>query len=347
MEPDDYIDPQMYEELYQVAKEYNADVVKANFDAFYGEKEDRYFESYKILKDSSKYGKVLEGYMELTIQNTGMANWAGIYRTSYLQRNHIRHNETPGASYQDIGFWFQIFTNKGRFFFMDKSFYRYRRDNPNSSVARKDKVYCVCKEYQFVTEYLRQDMEKYALYRSSYWYCLFHSYVFNMHRIAEQYKEEFAIHFSKQMKEAITSNELDIEYFNEYERAMLESLIGSKKVRHYFWVAGRSEILSKIKEKKHIYIYGAGILGTALYERLQDMGIYAEAFVVSKHQGDSVAKSVIPVIAVSHIELDKEDAIVLIAMRYKDCISVTKELLSQNVSNVIPVLGRVRECFNI
>ncbi len=347
VEPDDYIEPQMYEELYQAGKEYNADVVKANYDAFYGEKENRWFEPYKVLKDSSNYGKVLEGYMELSILNSGIANWAGIYQTSYLKGNHIRHNETPGASYQDIGFWFQIFTNKGRFFFIDKSFYRYRRDNPNSSVARKDKVYCVCKEYQFVTEYLRQDMEKYELYRAPYWYYLFYSYVFNMHRIAQQYKEEFVIHFSEQMKEAIASNELDLEYFNEYERTMVESLIGSEKIRHYFWVADKTEILSQIKGKKHIYIYGAGILGTALYERLHDMGIYVESFVVSELRCDSVQQNVIPVVAISQIELDKEDAIVLIAMRHKDCISVTKELLSKDVSNVIPVLGGVRECFSI
>ncbi len=38
-----------------------------------------------------------------------MNNVHGVYRKEFLDNNQIRFNETPGASFQDNGFWFQTF----------------------------------------------------------------------------------------------------------------------------------------------------------------------------------------------------------------------------------------------
>lgn len=35
-----------------------------------------------------------------------MNTWSGIYSLDFLNKYHIRHNETPGASYQDQ--WFLV-----------------------------------------------------------------------------------------------------------------------------------------------------------------------------------------------------------------------------------------------
>ena len=81
-----------------------------------------------------------------------MFNWAGIYRRDFLNKYEIRHQETPGASFQDNGFWFQVFAFAERVVFIHESYYRYRKDNPNSSINNRKKVFCMCDEYDFAKE---------------------------------------------------------------------------------------------------------------------------------------------------------------------------------------------------
>ena len=71
-----------------------------------------------------------------------------------LEKYHIRHNTTPGVSFQDNGFWFQTFAWAERMYFVNRPYYMNRRDNPNSSVNSKSKVYCMNEEYQFIHEFL-------------------------------------------------------------------------------------------------------------------------------------------------------------------------------------------------
>ncbi|MBZ7965092.1 glycosyltransferase family 2 protein, partial [Campylobacter sp. 2457A] len=79
-------------------------------------------------------------------------NQIGIYRLDFLKSNQIKLNESLGASYQDNGLWFQIFSFAKRIYFINEAFYILRRDNPNSSVYSKDKVYAICEEYDFIRD---------------------------------------------------------------------------------------------------------------------------------------------------------------------------------------------------
>lgn len=75
-----------------------------------------------------------------------MNTWSGIYRRDFLEQYKIRHHETPGASFQDNGFWFQTFIYAKRAMILDTPYYMNRRDNPNSSVNNREKVYCINQE---------------------------------------------------------------------------------------------------------------------------------------------------------------------------------------------------------
>ncbi|MFR8999292.1 MAG: hypothetical protein ACLVIY_01550 [Anaerobutyricum soehngenii] len=98
-----------------------------------------------------------------------MNTWSGIYKRSFIEEFHIRHNETPGASFQDNGFWFQTFAYAKRGMIIDKPYYMNRRDNPNSSVHNKEKVYCMNVEYDHIRELLVRDKEVWERFRSMYW----------------------------------------------------------------------------------------------------------------------------------------------------------------------------------
>ena len=120
VETDDYILPDMFETLFNKAYSQQADIVKADYACFYGDGKSRYFEYKNICPKSSLYEKVLNPAFERTVFNAGLYTWAGIYRTDFLRQNNIRHHQTPGASYQDNGFWFQCFTQAERVVFIKK-----------------------------------------------------------------------------------------------------------------------------------------------------------------------------------------------------------------------------------
>src|SRR5574344_1428601 len=109
LESDDWLQPYMLQEQYEAASAYDVDLVKADFGKFTVGDGEKYYYSH-VTNDSSLYeciwnAKEME---KRSIFFAAAMTWTGIIKRSFLQKNNIRHNETPGASYQDNGFWFQL-----------------------------------------------------------------------------------------------------------------------------------------------------------------------------------------------------------------------------------------------
>ena len=104
VETDDYIVAEMYEKLYFYAQKYKAEVVKADYDSFSTVQGKRFFVTHNLLGEKKKYYQVLSPRKNRYVFWAEMFNWAGIYRRDFLNQYQIRHQETPGASFQDNGF---------------------------------------------------------------------------------------------------------------------------------------------------------------------------------------------------------------------------------------------------
>lgn len=154
VEGDDIILPEMYEILYNTAKQHDLDMVKSDCYLYW---ESRKHKSRVYVDDSRKYyNRVLDkSYREIYFR-FWMFNWTGIYRRDFLNNNNIRHNETPGASFQDNGFWLQVMSMCERAMWIDVPFYLYRQDNPMSSVKSKTKIMSTMVEYDFAGEILQK-----------------------------------------------------------------------------------------------------------------------------------------------------------------------------------------------
>lgn len=217
VEPDDYVDVKMYEILYHRAIAMNADIVKSDFYRFYGkgdEQENVYFMTARAIEN---YGRVICPRKEKECFRYFMNTWTGIYRREFLESNHICHNESQGASYQDNGFWFQGFCHADRITFVNQALYFNRRDNPNSSVHSKEKVYCANEEFLFIRKFLKNnpDLEKEFLYQFSL--KKYHTYLFTLERIAWEYKREYLRSISKEFCEAEKNGELCQSVFTPQE----------------------------------------------------------------------------------------------------------------------------------
>jgi len=264
VEPDDYIKPDMYEILYTIAKRENLDLIKADFYRFTGSSDILKLEYNRLSKNKRYYGKVLNPKDNIDVFRLIMNTWSGIYKREFLNLYHIRHNETPGASFQDNGFWFQTFCRAERMYFVNQPFYMNRRDNPGSSVHDRDKVYCASEEYRYIYQFLEQNPELKERYIYMYSLKKFHNYNFTMDRIGDEYYLEFLQHYSNEFNEANVRGELDKSYFSRGEWKRLCMIMQSperyyqryyrnqskaKKALHYLMDYGVVSALSKVKER--------------------------------------------------------------------------------------------------
>lgn len=227
VEPDDYVMLDMYETLYNKAVENNLDFIKADFKRFLGEKDNRTFIYEKLDNKNKYYNQVLNPQENIDLFKLAMNTWSGIYKLEFLNKNHIRHNETPGASFQDNGFWFQTFALAQRVYFIDKPFYMNRRDNINSSVKNKEKIYCMKHEYDFILAFLNKYPELKEKLMYIYQYIKYNCYIFTFRRIDEQFKREFLELFSKEFKQAEDNHEIDYKLFNGLNKKKLKLIINN------------------------------------------------------------------------------------------------------------------------
>ena len=225
VEPDDYVSDNMFSDLYDIAKKNDLDLVKADFYKFKtinGTKEktvmplDKTGTHYNVVFDPSHTPEAV--YFTL---NT----WTGIYKRDFIEKYHIRHNETPGASFQDNGFFFQTFIYGQRAMIIDTPYYLKRIDNPNSSVYNRDKVYTMSIEMDWVMDILKRDPEIWERFKYMYWWRKFQNYMFRYNVLDKSFKQEFMNRFCMEFKWAKLRGELDFNVFEPSQRATLEEMI--------------------------------------------------------------------------------------------------------------------------
>ena len=229
VEPDDFVPLNMYEDLYNVAKENDLDFVKADFYRFTrNENNGNMSLTYNHLDSTGEdYNVVIDPFEKPYITKFIMNTWSGIYRREYIEKYHIRHNTTPGASFQDNGFFWQTFIYAKRCMFLDKPYYMNRRDNPNSSVNNKQKVYCMNVEYDFIRDiFMQEGNEKlWERYKAYYNYKRYYSYVFTIGRISDEFKKEYVERISKEFKRAFDLEEIDMSVFTPLAQERLSLLV--------------------------------------------------------------------------------------------------------------------------
>jgi len=198
LESDDYLTEDMYENLYHIAEDNRADFVKADFYRFVCGADGKLATAYNRLSENpAHYNRVLNPADDPSLFSLIMNTWSGIYSTEFLRKHNIKHNETPGASFQDTGFWFQTFCLAERVYFVDKPYYMNRRDNPDSSVHNKQKIYAPCDEYEYIYSFLERNPEIKKRFTGVYAFYRYKGYMASYNRSAEELRREFMLRFQK------------------------------------------------------------------------------------------------------------------------------------------------------
>lgn len=204
VESDDYIHPDMFERMYSVAKSLSLPMVICDFIRFKGEAGEGETEICRMMDDQYYEKEILvREHIQALNAKGWIAIWTALYDRNFLQRNTIRFNETPGASYQDTGFWFQTFCFAEKLYFIREPFYYYRFDNPNSSINDKGKVFTVCKEYDFIKKFFDRNPHLHKDFLPVYYCKKCNGYMWNYDRLEKSFKEPFLKKYSEEFKKDI------------------------------------------------------------------------------------------------------------------------------------------------
>lgn len=268
IEPDDYVEATMMEQLYYTAIANQVEIVKSDYVMFFGEEKGRIFEYCKLVSANELYDKVISPSFENGVIRGRLANWTGIYKKDFLLRHHIKHNETPGASFQDTGFWFQCMSYATRMVIIPKAFYFYRRDNPNSSVLNKEKVYCICDECDFIYNIIKRNEKTFQQLLPLYIYCKSDKYMWNYNRISEEYKLDFLKRMKNEFLKLEEDGELNLVFLNENERKKLRNIMDNPKQFFVESIKMSRMIHSLIEDFDQIIIYGAGMMGKKIFRAM-------------------------------------------------------------------------------
>lgn len=213
VESDDFVEADMYKLLYDTAKQYDVDLVKGDFYRFIeidGKYEKRYLKS----AYNSYYNRVINPRDDIEVFRFNMQTWSGVYKTDFLRENNIRHNETPGASFQDNGFYFFTYCSAKRIFYINFPVYNYRFDNPNSSVHNKGKTDMIKREFDYIYENIKgKSLNESAL--GLYYWKKFKSYLYTVERIAYELKRDFYFEFCREYMSLLNEGVLSEKYFGK------------------------------------------------------------------------------------------------------------------------------------
>ena len=134
LEPDDYIEGEMYSNLFALAQIHDyPDVVKSSYWAVRdSESKKRHCSYWKRIKPATQPFLIGEAPL---LMRYHPSIWSAIYRKSFLVDHDIRFKEVPGAGWVDNPFMAETLLKASSIAYTDKAYYCYRDNHTNSSTS--------------------------------------------------------------------------------------------------------------------------------------------------------------------------------------------------------------------
>ena len=345
VESDDFIDVNMFENLYRVAKQNDVSIVRSSF--------------YRNANGIDKYERI--GIKDFNVVFDPVADnidfvcsfpiWSCVYKNEFLHENGIWFNETPGASYQDLGFCFKTFSCTKGIIFLKDAFYHYRVDNEESSMHSLAKVFCVCDEFEEIWRFLSQRNvlnETYKYRIPEYQYA---HYISNYDRMSNKYKESFIKRMIEDFSELEKKDLLRREYWvDEYAwlqaRMMIENpekMMYQNKIRIQNRCMYNAAFHMMLHESEKIFIYGAGKVGHDVARYLLKKNIKPAGFFVSDTSGQPQSVMGIDICSIETACDEDRNALVLVSVKEADIYPIMNILEQLGFINVIAMTLELRK----
>ena len=191
VESDDFIEPDMFEKLYNTAVSNNLDLVRCQYYQYNSLKNI----NNTVFIDWIEKNKIYKPLDFQPIFYQPPAIWSNLVKKELLEKYNIKFLETPGASYQDTSFAFKLYCASERFMMIEDSLLHYRIDNENSSVNSKQKAFYVNTEYGEISHFAVQN-GFYKRVRKLIPKIKYGCYMWNYERLNKRFKLPFLLRWS-------------------------------------------------------------------------------------------------------------------------------------------------------
>ena len=231
VEPDDFIEPTMYEELYAYAKKLDADVVKCPYYEYWDKTDNTeekiglpaWFTNTRNIPEDKTFS--IEEYPILSCGHPAI--WAALYKRTFLQEKQIKCLEAKGAGYIDNHFRLQVLCQANKIAWTHTPYNYYRMSNPDASVARYD-IGAFIQRWADVHKLFEEKfpekwelLGKYCIQEE--WMNVVYRIVFEGHKITRKQYEMMVENLSKTSVEQIAASpvlsEKEIKRLLEYKRS--------------------------------------------------------------------------------------------------------------------------------
>lgn len=320
VESDDFIDERMYEELSAMMEERHPDFIKTDYYEFYESGDGGYIEEHIPLISEERYQGLYDESFNIAGHDEVLSfpkyTWDGLYDKGFLEREHIVYNETPGASYQDNGFWFQTLVKAKSICFVKQALYHYRIDNPNASMRSNAKVFSICDEYDFVRGVLNDMGEAGKPFYRCACYIRMKACVYHISRVSEEYREALVQRIREDFLQAIDRGDVDASLYGDNLKRQLFDIIADPLAYVEKEKSRRKKIEDAVLNYDTVILYGAGKVGRMAQQVLKEgrVNTRIKYFAVTEPGDNPGMVAGIPVKAVDDLLEHKESALVVIAV---------------------------------
>lgn len=287
VETDDYIDTDMFEQLYKKASQYSLDMVKGTLYESYaaagGEEKEILWD---YISDEYNADTVLAPDEDTRVHAWDGNIWNGIYRTDFLRSHKITFQETPGAAFQDIAFQQMVLNEASAVMYTKQHFYHYRRVREGASTFNPKCTQFIKVAYSglLADERLKASHKRYIYSRLAWAYlnelrkvlCLCDYKIDNM-----DYPES-AEWFEGEIKKALGEGIFSFFDVDEWNRDEVMLFFADKGAYMHYIQAQMEALygwLDLLKEKKggrELVIFGMGNYGYSLLLFLIKNGVWID-----------------------------------------------------------------------
>jgi len=138
IEPDDFLEPEMFSDLYEIALKSDADIVKSSYYINFETKD----YTNQVLENFAGKFKVSDAAFTIHDCPEFLSNhpsiWSAIYKKDFLDKHQIKFVEVPGAGWADNPFQVQTMCLADKIVYTPKAYYHWRVETLNDEDALKD-----------------------------------------------------------------------------------------------------------------------------------------------------------------------------------------------------------------
>ena len=215
IESDDWIEPTMYEKMYNNAKKNNTDITKCMFYKYNSLLKKRYQNvvwkaPYQDLSKAPNGAFKLEDWPLIVAFHASI--WANLYRADFIKTQKVI--ETRSASYQDFPFMIEAMCRANRISVVKEPLVHYRmEEGQNSSTIRRDERLILMPKQCIVGKEILKKYGKYEALKEEFYYHAFQACVGFYHTIYLRHKKEFFKVFNELLAELATDPNFKYKYF--------------------------------------------------------------------------------------------------------------------------------------